>query len=586
MFVRAVVFIGLLSVGLGACSANRNCLSGKLAPQYAERSDLRLLQREFKRAAAAPPAVRARMYESLPALFPDLSDRVDEPRCAPELVETLADELERRPLSFDNALLHTVDALGSVADTTDVMREKARLLLEVATLDDDAIGSYRRLPEERGPAPVPSQLRVRALAHLALSNLFLNNRPARRFLLDKAIHSSDPREEALLAGSVAEVFQGSPDAEYAKPLLNHWLERAQVLRNSSAPNTLEVLLKQINYLGAFAQRYGLGDRSRALFDAILAADGRFPASNGIEGGAHDLVARTAQALEDFSDGPEQQNIDPLVPIPTRSVQSPSDWALADSTVIEWSSQVAEQRVRELDRELASENDPGIQCWLSAQRAKWLPRQAQIAWLTALSSDEKAPACALAGALDSESVPALVRARATFTILSTVNLRPARYERPSNRLVTARWTLAHHLSWLDDEPRLRALIVTQALSEQADSLWSAKHLNSELDDSGRRFEFQPALDRALKLLSASPAAEARSLAQSLGRHWLELAKASRGAPINDLYSFQLAYALTLSLATLGPRLGLEQEVREFLNVPPQEDNSNLRLARLLFERASR
>jgi len=255
-------------------------------------------------------------------------------------------------------------------------------------------------------------------------------------------------------------------------------------------------------------------------------------------------------------------------------------------VIEWSSQVAERRVHELDRELASENDPGIQCWLSAQRAKWLPRQAQIAWLTALSSDEKAPACALAGALDSESVPALVRARATFTILSTVNPQPARFERPSNRLLAARLALAHHPSWLNEEPRLSALIVTQALSEEADSLWSAKHQNSELDDSWRRFEFQPALDRALKLLSASPAAEARSLAQSLGRHWLELAKASRGAPINDLYSFQLAYALTLSFATLGPRLGLEQEVREFLNVPPQEDNSNLRLARLLFERASR
>ena len=85
------------------------------------------------------------------------------------------------------------------------MPEKARLLLRVAQLSDDAIGSYQRLAEERGPSPPPLQSRARALARLAQSNLFLNDRRVRRFLLDTALHSNDAREEGSVAFTVAEV---------------------------------------------------------------------------------------------------------------------------------------------------------------------------------------------------------------------------------------------------------------------------------------------------------------------------------------------------------------------------------------------
>jgi hypothetical protein len=586
MLVGAALGLALLSGVLAGCSANRNCLEGALATRFADRPDLQLVQREFKRGSEASPAVRARIYEALPSLFPDLSDRRDEPACAPQLVEALAAELGRRPLRFDNATFHWLDALGSVGDTTDVMPEKARLLLRVAALKPDAIGDYQRLPEERGPTPTATQLRARALAHLALSNLFLNDGRVRRFLLDKALQSSDPREEGLLAFAAANVFRGSGEAKYARPLLEHWLAQSRRrLSEPPAPATLEVLLSHLNYLGAYADRNGLETQVRPLLQGIIAADGEVPLTLGQRGGAQDLLVRAAQALDDSLDGPEHQNwLEPDLPFPARRRVSRVDWALDDSTVVEWTPDVTGQRLRELDQELAQTHDPELRCWLVRQRGAWTPRAQRETWFNAQLGDVRAPTCALTAALALEGIPARTRAKAVAGLLEEPGL-PRPLEAPTRTLVG--WlALVDHPDWLDADGQLQERLVEQALAEDARVLWAPKHDMSSIDLARIRFELQAVLERALGLLALSATPEARTRAAALGRHWLELARASQGAAFNDLYTFQLSTALLLSLASLGPRLGLEQEVEDLLSAVPKKDDKNLRLARFVFERSRR
>lgn len=587
MLVRAALGFALFSGVLAGCSANRNCLEGALAAEFADRPDLQLVQREFKRGTEASPAVRARIYEALPSLFPDLSNRRDEPACAPQLVETLAAELESRPLRFDNATFHWLDALGSVGDTTDVMPEKARLLLRVAALKPDAMGDYVRLPEERGPTPTATQLRARALAHLALSNLFLNDGRVRRFLLDKALQASDPREEGLLAFTAANVLQGYGEAKYARPLLEHWLAQSRRrLSEPPEPATLEVLLSHLNYLGAYADRNGLESQVRPLLQGIIAADGQVPLTLGLQGGARDLLVRAAQALDDSLDGPEHQNwLEPDLPFPTRRRVSRVEWALDDSTVIEWTPDVTGRRLRELDGELAQTRDPALQCWLVRQRGAWTPRAQRETWFNAQLGDVRAPTCALTAALALEGIPATTRAKAVAELLEGPGL-PRQLEVPSARTLVGWLALVDHPDWLDADGQLQERLVEQALAEDARRLWAPKHDLSSVDLARVRFELQAVLERAVNLLNLSTAPEARARAVVLGRHWLELAQTGQGAAFNDLYTFQLSTALLLSLASLGPRLGLEQEVEGLLSAAPKQDDKHVRLARIVFERARR
>jgi hypothetical protein len=392
--LRAAVVAGLFlfAPGFVACAPNRNCLEGSLAANYAESSSLLLLRREFERANEAPPALRARILEELPSLMPDLSDRVDEPRCAPELVGTLADELDRTPLPFDNATLHLMNALGNVHDTTDVMDEKGRILLRLASLHDHRIGGYQRLPEERGPSPGPASLRLRALGLLARSNLFLNDELVRQFLLEKALTSKDSREEWLVAGPASRVFTTQAEPRYGRRLLATWLERSRARLSAPAdPLSLEALLVHVNYLGAYADTYGMEGAVKDLLDSVVNADGAVSSTAGIDGGAHDLASRAVVALADIEDGPRVRKwFEPDAPFPTRVRRSPYDGVLDDTTIVDWPRAVLESRLRTLDDEIAAlGKESRGRCALVHQRATMTPERAQAAlfdaWTTMFRS---------------------------------------------------------------------------------------------------------------------------------------------------------------------------------------------------------
>jgi hypothetical protein len=135
-------------------------------------------------------------------------------------------------------------------------------------------------------------------------------------------------------------------------------------------------------------------------------------------------------------------------------------------------------------------------------------------------------------------------------------------------------------------QLQERLIEQALGEDAAPLWEAKHDGHSIDMARVRLDFQAVLERALRLQLVSSAPAARARAEALGRHWLEVARAAERGEPNDIYTFQLATAFLLALASFGPRLGLEQEVEALLTTLPEKPDGGVRLARFLFERARR
>src|SRR5262249_48821724 len=76
---RRLVSLALVSLMPSACAPNRNCLKEPRSPLSSD-----LVWREHTRALESPPALRARILESLPSLIPDLTARLDEPNCESE----------------------------------------------------------------------------------------------------------------------------------------------------------------------------------------------------------------------------------------------------------------------------------------------------------------------------------------------------------------------------------------------------------------------------------------------------------------------------------------------------------------------
>jgi hypothetical protein len=500
-------------------------------------------------------------------------------------VGTLADELDRTPLPFDNATLHLMNALGNVHDTTDVMDEKGRILLRLASLHDHRIGGYQRLPEERGPSPGPASLRLRALGLLARSNLFLNDELVRQFLLEKALTSKDSREEWLVAGPASRVFTTQTEPRYGRRLLATWLERSRARLSAPAdPLSLEALLVHVNYLGAYADTYGMEGAVKDLLDSVVNADGAVSSTAGIDGGAHDLASRAVVALADIEDGPRVRKwFEPDAPFPTRVRRSPYDGVLDDTTIVDWPRAVLESRLRTLDDEIAAlGKESRGRCALVHQRATMTPERAQAALFDAWTTSADVPECELFVAFGLDSVPVSKRARVAAKLLAEAD--PKRF--PAPRTLVAESVLGEHPEWIEADEGLRRSIVERALGETPLGLWQASSDISGLDIERSRFAFQAAVERALVSFARSREPGEREKARALVRHFSELYRKGLGARISSAYGYDNRRALLFTVANVGPRVGLEREVSALIDEPTEGDEWSRRVARYLFERAKK
>jgi len=550
-----------------------------MSKEYAAREDLGLLRREYQGALHMPPPVRARLLEALPELVPDLSARVNEPQCATELLAIVRAELNRRPLPFDNATLHLVNALHNIHDTSEVMSEKARLLLELANLSDEKIEPYRYLPNERGITPPRSIVRERAIVTLARSSLFLNDARVRRFLLSKAIVSDSSWEQRLLAFPTASLMGTDAEPEFGKPLLYAQLRQIRThLFARPGVFGLDATLTLLTRVAAFADYYGAEGDVRSTLAEILANAGQFPLTLGVAGATRDLVVTAEQALQDLADGSKHRNWPPWpLPIPKHVTQLTIDAQGTDPTIVSWPPRFVAERQRLIRRELARTTWPEVRCWLIKQLALWTPRHDHDALLNALVTESDAQECALTVSFELEGVAALERAELARAFLEQPPLRFGR----NPRVVAARHALVKHQDWLIQDSRLRNSVVEQGAREDASLLWSRHRDELSVNLLEARFEFQPVLEHALELALASPILADQERGRLLVRHWFDLLQVSVKAEL-DRDGYDIAATLLFWLAENGSLVGVDAEIRDLLAALPDRFATSREIASVLLE----
>jgi hypothetical protein len=246
--------------------------------------------------------------ERVPSFFYDYSDQSDAPSCAPEFVARMAEAIfEAEPIEFTRVLLARIHAVGAVGDTTDVMPQKAQLLLQLAELSDAALTDYRPAPGETGPSPDKAFVRQLALFELASSNLYLNVAAARTWLNERLAAPHDDREALALLGParefLADTLWGHPAAAVDNgsfALLAAWI--ADVPRRCAGPWTpesFELLLVRLEALGYYGEKFGMRDAAREALDALLAARAEVALVEGWPAARHDLYVNAALARFDL-----------------------------------------------------------------------------------------------------------------------------------------------------------------------------------------------------------------------------------------------------------------------------------------------
>ena len=196
------------------------------------------------------------------------------------------DPFGARPVLYDAALIIRVRGIGTLPDHSEVMAEKARLLIAVANLSD------RELTELAG---VPKTfLRELAVGFLAHSNLYGNIEEARAFLNERVRTSTDEREQLLMAPVFRDVLR-SKDARAIALAWLDWIERALV--RMPHPVALELAHARIVQLGRAGTRLGVATQVRGLCDAIIAAGGAFALT--ATGGERELFQAAVAARYDL-----------------------------------------------------------------------------------------------------------------------------------------------------------------------------------------------------------------------------------------------------------------------------------------------
>jgi hypothetical protein len=262
-----------------ACQAGRPpCLSGHVpsVPDHPPENELFELARlEYERSRDAPAELTGRLLERFPSLLPDVGIGKAEPNCACEFVEEMSQAtFGSDKVEFNALLVSRIRAVGNIADTSDVMPQKASFLLELAGITESRLTDYRLLPGERGSPPPKALIRQLALGELSASNLFYNDKRVQSFLRARLQTSRDPRELLLLHAAAAQDFHegylGQKASDPKPRLLASWLDELPVqVARAAGPEELELVLLRLRLIGLYGEPFSAGDRARKLLHELL-----------------------------------------------------------------------------------------------------------------------------------------------------------------------------------------------------------------------------------------------------------------------------------------------------------------------------
>ncbi len=372
---RALVLTGL-AIGLLGCGGptvvmrSAPCLDGPVPRVGRPVPDemFALMHRERTRAAQASPLVRARILESIPRLFPDVSSLLLPPQCHDELEREATAVMEQAPLVLDRLLIARIRTVHD-----------APPLIALALRDEATISPYRLGPDEPGPPPPKSFLRYRALANIPASWITYNRPVGRGLLLDRLRASTDATELLLLHGATTALLEqalgGDSERDASKEgraLLGQMIvELGKRLQGPPDRAALELALLHVADLGHVGVRLGHEQAARAVVKTVLDARGDLPLTRGVPGAVRDLAEVARRALFHL-DTPQQGMGYEGLPPPRRERFDPrADWLDREPAGGRPSDADRAARVRDLDEELAGLKYNRPRCHVIEQLGEWL-----------------------------------------------------------------------------------------------------------------------------------------------------------------------------------------------------------------------
>ena len=582
--LAAFASAAVLGLALSACtssapfvSVSTRCLTGP-APRVGRPVPdemFALMRRERDRAERASPLGRARILEAVPSLFPDVSDLLLEPRCSAELAEENAAAFRADPLVFSRLL---VARIRSVHDP--------RILWPLVTRDEKTITDYQRGPDEPGPPPPKSLVRLLALASIP-AHWVVNNEPeARRHLLDRVRTSNDARELILLHGAAVALFDEAPGGDPRRAgggagpsLLRAWLpDLERRLQGPADPVALELVLLRLAEVGRFGPRVGVVPEARALVDKILAARGELPLTQGIPGAARDLAEVARGTLHDL-EAPQRMGFAPPLPPPRRSRFFVfADWLDAEPAGGRVSAADALARVRDLDGELATLRFNAPRCRVLDELGEWLPPDEASRRFDALLSPafdgdrirlSTETLCRMGVGLRLDGVEEARRVKLLLRLLTATPQQIGERDRSGDGkhpalgwsadeepvAEVAAQALARNLGWIDRHPELRAWLEAQALAPIP--LGSAA--------AERWGVLQPAFDRLLALHTSGGPDAKPEMAAAILRAFMQSVREAEGAKgVTHIYVGEVMQARVRALGEYGRRAGIAEEIGAFLD----------------------
>ncbi|WP_394845419.1 hypothetical protein LZC95_51360 [Pendulispora brunnea] len=341
------------------------------------------LRREWAR-AQSPSIVSAHILETMPPLFPDVSDRFPAPSCSPDFRRAMsATTFGDGQVVFSRMLVARVFAVGAIEDTTEVMDDKAAYLMRLVELSPERLTPYRRLPDEQGPTPPKSVIRYLALDRLVHANLYWNVGEARSFLQKRLQFPRDDREALIVssvAGSVLDDTRRDNPSPEARSLFPAWIpdirRRLNLPRGEGAGAedadaiSFELVMHRLETMRVFGARLRADPAARALIAEIVARRGDYPSTKGLPERSFDLAVAASGARYAL-EVPQSAAYPGRPPPPTRIVFSPTQ-NLAPPENEPVGMDEARQRMRELDGELGNLHREYPRCVVLREQAHWVP----------------------------------------------------------------------------------------------------------------------------------------------------------------------------------------------------------------------
>lgn len=575
-----------LALALSACSTTPwmsapPCLRGPIPQVGRPVPDemFALMRRERERAERASPLVRAHILETIPRLFPDVSDLVFEPPCNEEFEAESAAAFDEKPLVFSRLL---VARIRTVHD--------AETLMALARRDEASITEYELGPDEPGPRPPKSLVRYLALASIPAHWVVDNLPEGRRLLLDRVRTSKDAREQLLLRGATSAVhgqmLWGHPERAEGNDgptiLRGQLPDMKRRLEGPADAVALELVLLQINDLGTFGVRFGLEREARALVNEILAAKGEMPLTRGIPGAARDLAEVARAALFDL-DTPQKSVSAAELPRPRRKrIDAHAELRSIEPAGGKVPEAVALARVRELDAELETLRFNAPRCYVLRELGQWMPPAEASrrfdAFIAPIFEGERIRVdtetiCRLRVALDLDGVEEARRVKLLERLLTAkpeqigsrdlsrdehhpAIAHPA-HEHPL--LSVAAEALLGSPEWIERHAEVRAWLERQALApipfdDATAQVWTL---------------LQPSFERVIAFHASGAPGASMDTARAILRAYMQPVDPADQSKVTHVYYGEVSRARIRVLGDYGKRVGLVPEVTAYLEARKTE-----------------